>query len=100
MTDKDRLQLNLRFDGRRDLLESIKEAAEEADISLNEFVIRSLRASLVNPSIVIPQSNKGQRSPRVLDKPLTILLQVIGDRLTKIEEQLEGVISSRSNTLK
>lgn len=38
----DRVQLNLRLDGRRDLLESCKEVAASEGLSLNAWVIKQL----------------------------------------------------------
>jgi predicted HicB family RNase H-like nuclease len=39
MADKERIQLNLRLDGRPDLLEAIKEAAKAEDTSINSWVV-------------------------------------------------------------
>ena len=47
----DRCQLNLRLDGRRDLLESCKEVAAAQGLSLNAWVIKQLELGVS----VIPQ---------------------------------------------
>ena len=38
----DRCQLNLRLDGRRDLLETIKDVAAAEGLSVNAWVVRTL----------------------------------------------------------
>jgi uncharacterized protein (DUF1778 family) len=45
----DRKQLNLRLDNEGELLEEIKEAARDRNISLNQFVIEALRVALNKP---------------------------------------------------
>ena len=46
----DRVQLNLRLDGRRDLLETIKEVAASEGLSVNAWVIRTLEAAANSPA--------------------------------------------------
>ena len=46
----DRCQLNLRLDGRRDLLETIKEVAAAEGLSVNAWVIRTLEQATANPT--------------------------------------------------
>jgi hypothetical protein len=45
----DRVQLNLRLDGRRDLLETIKEAAAAQGLSVNAWVVRTLETAANSP---------------------------------------------------
>jgi hypothetical protein len=45
----DRCQLNLRLDGHRDLLETIKEVAAAEGLSVNAWVIRTLEQATANP---------------------------------------------------
>ena len=46
---RDRCQLNLRLDGRRDLLETIKELAAQG-LSVNAWVIRTLEQAVNTPT--------------------------------------------------
>jgi hypothetical protein len=46
----DRCQLNLRLDGRRDLLDTIKEVAAAEGLSVNAWVIRTLEQAIANPT--------------------------------------------------
>jgi predicted HicB family RNase H-like nuclease len=45
----DRVQLNLRLDGRRDLLETIKEVAAAEGLSVNAWVVKTLEQAASNP---------------------------------------------------
>jgi hypothetical protein len=45
----DRVQLNLRLDGRRDLLETIKEVAAAEGLSVNAWVLRVLEQATNSP---------------------------------------------------
>jgi len=80
MADNDRIQLNLRFDGRRELLDAVKAAAAASNISINEFVMRSLRASLSRPELIHLQS----ASIAPLDAVLENRLAAIEERLGKL----------------
>jgi len=60
----DRCQLNLRLDGRRDLLETIKEVAAAEGLSLNAWVIRTLEQAITNPT---PKSERTRSAPAVAD---------------------------------
>ena len=44
---QERVQLNLRLDGRKELLEAIKEAAEAADLSVNSWAIKAFESVAV-----------------------------------------------------
>lgn len=46
----DRVQLNLRLDGRRDLLETIKEVAAAEGLSVNAWVVKTLEQATSTPS--------------------------------------------------
>jgi Uncharacterized protein encoded in hypervariable junctions of pilus gene clusters len=46
----DRVQLNLRLDGRRDLLEIIKEVAAAEGLSVNAWVVKILEQAASNPT--------------------------------------------------
>jgi len=87
MADKERIQLNLRLDGRRELLDAVKAVAEAQDISINEFVIRSLKATTKKPELIHLQP-----------EPLAVLLDTaLENRVTAIEERL-GKIEGLSET--
>ena len=88
----DRCQLNLRLDGRRDLLETIKEVAAAEGLSLNEWVIRTLEQAITNPT---PKSEGTRSAPAVaddielaldnmLDKKLAAKLASLEERLGKL----------------
>jgi hypothetical protein len=88
----DRCQLNLRLDGRRDLLETIKEVAATEGLSLNAWVIRTLEQAIANPT----SKSEGIRpAPAVaddielvldnmLDKKLAAKLASFEERLGKL----------------
>jgi len=88
----DRCQLNLRLDGRRDLLEIIKEVAAAEGLSLNAWVIRTLEQAITNPT---PKSEGTRSAPAVaddielaldnmLDKKLATKLASFEERLGKL----------------
>ncbi|MEG4590067.1 hypothetical protein QUA54_33350 [Microcoleus sp. MOSTC5] len=85
----DRCQLNLRLDGRRDLLETIKEVAAAQGLSVNAWVVRTLEAA-ANPTA---QSEALRQSPAeiepLLDNRLdTLLDSKLAAKLAGIEERL------------
>jgi hypothetical protein len=90
----DRCQLNLRLDGRRDLLETIKDVAAAEGLSVNAWVIRALEVA-TNQTISEPiaqakpqVSNISDIEP-VLDKLLDSKLDtLLAAKLAGIEERL------------
>lgn len=93
----DRCQLNLRLDGRRDLLDSIKEIAASEGLSLNAYVIKVLEQAAKNVTIdVHEQEQKNSKiantegtSQVVLDKALdTLLDNKLAAKLAEFEERL------------
>ena len=83
----DRVQLNLRLDGRRDLLESIKEVAAEG-LSVNAWVVKTLEQAASNPS---PKSEGTHPAPPVADiEPLLekMLDNKLATKLASFEELL------------
>ncbi|MEG4447000.1 hypothetical protein QUB49_35505 [Microcoleus sp. AT9_B4] len=96
-----RLQLNLRLDGRQDLLETVKETAASEGLSVNAWVIKALeRATSVQESIATPGpiATEQQEAPKdsapldiepmldnLLDKKLDTLLAA---KLANFEERL------------
>jgi hypothetical protein len=83
----DRVQLNLRLDGRRDLLETIKGVAAAEGLSVNAWVIRTLEQAAANPT---PKSQGTHPTPAVDIEPLldTLLDKKLGAKLASFEERL------------
>ena len=87
----DRVQLNLRLDGRRDLLETIKEVAAAEGLSVNSWVIKTLEQAASNPT---PKSEGTHPAPpvedieqlldRMLDSKLAAKLANLEERLGKL----------------
>jgi hypothetical protein len=97
----DRLQLNLRLDGRRDLLETVKEVAASEGLSVNAWVIKTLeRATADRDAILTPDpiAIQAQDAPKdsipldiepMLDKLLDQKLDtLIAGKLANFEERL------------
>ncbi|MEG3985228.1 hypothetical protein [Microcoleus sp. D3_18a_C4] len=90
----DRCQLNLRLDGRRDLLETIKDIAAAEGLSVNAWVVRTLEQAAnqaVSAPPIQPQTQVSEISDiepvldSLLDKKLDTLLAA---KLAGIEERL------------
>jgi hypothetical protein len=84
----DRCQLNLRLDGRRDFLETIKEVAAAEGLSVNAWVIRTLEQAVANPTLkseAIPQTLAIEEIETMLD---TILDNKLAAKLASFEERL------------
>jgi hypothetical protein len=84
----DRVQLNLRLDGRRDLLETIKEVAAAEGLSVNAWVVKTLEQAASNPA---PKSEGTHPTPTVADiEPLldTVLDNKLAAKLASFEERL------------
>ena len=83
---KERIQLNLRLDGHKDLYEAVKLAASQKDTSVNQFVINALKAALGwdNEAAVSPQI---ESRLAVLESRLA-LVSSIENRLDEVEQQL------------
>ncbi len=69
----DRCQLNLRLDGRRDLLESCKEVAAAQGLSLNAWVIKQLELG----SSAIPQTPAVDTARQALDSRVDTARQAL-----------------------
>jgi hypothetical protein len=84
----DRVQLNLRLDGRRDLLETIKEVAAAEGLSVNAWVVKTLEEAASNPT---PKSEGTHPASPVADiEPLldTMLDNKLAAKLASFEERL------------
>jgi hypothetical protein len=75
---KDRCQLNLRLDGRRDLLETIKEVAAAEGLSLNAWVIRTLDQTIAHPT---PKSEGTRPASTVVDDIELVLDNMLDNKL-------------------
>ena len=74
----DRCQLNLRLDGRRDLLETIKEVAAVEGLSVNAWVIRTLQQAIANPT---PKPEGTRPAPAVADDIELVLDSMVDKKL-------------------
>jgi hypothetical protein len=74
----DRCQLNLRLDGRRNLLETIKEVAAAEGLSLNAWVIRTLDQAIAHPT---PKSGVTRLAPTVADDIELVLDNMLDEKL-------------------
>jgi hypothetical protein len=88
----DRVQLNLRLDGKRELLETIKEVAAAEGLSVNAWVVRTLEQATANPT---PQFQSIAQPPTtpdiepILDSKLDIMLDTkLAAKFAAIEERL------------
>jgi hypothetical protein len=84
----DRVQLNLRLDGRRDLLETIKEVAAVEGLSVNAWVVKTLEQAASNPT---PKSEGTHPTPPVADIERlldTMLDEKLAAKLSSFEERL------------
>ena len=89
----DRCQLNLRLDGRRDLLETIKDVAAAEGLSVNAWVIRTLEIATTNQAMPVIQSqpqvsNISDIEPVLDDLLDTKLDTLLAAKLAGIEERL------------
>jgi hypothetical protein len=90
----DRCQLNLRLDGRRDLLETIKDVAAAEGLSVNAWVVRTLEIAAnqaISAPTIQPQTQVSKISDiePVLDTLLdTELDNLLAAKLAGIEERL------------
>ena len=80
----ERIQLNLRLDGRKELLEAIKSAAAAKDLSINAFVLATMESAVgMASSVWVAPSSEDLES--VLDKLLD----------TKLEGRLDKLLADR-----
>ncbi|MEG5038889.1 MULTISPECIES: hypothetical protein [unclassified Microcoleus] len=90
----DRVQLNLRLDGKRELLETIKDVAAAEGLSVNAWVVRTLEQA-ANQAISAPPNQPQTQVSEisdiepVLDKLLDSKLDtLLAAKLAGIEERL------------
>lgn len=85
MSEKERLQLNLRLDGYRELYEAVKAEAARQNTSVNSFVINALKSSVGWQKEELP-FNQSSLSLEVILEALENRLDDILDK--KIEVKL------------
>jgi hypothetical protein len=84
MADKERLQLNLRLDGRQDLLDTIKVMARKEGLSLNAWVVATLAEKAgMEPTKPAPAEDLKSAITSVLD-------QVLAEKLANIKSELKA----------
>jgi hypothetical protein len=84
----DRCQLNLRLDGRRDLLETIKEVAAVEGLGVNAWVVKTLEQAAFN---LTPKSEGTHPTPLLAYiEPLldTMLDEKLAAKLVSFDERL------------
>ncbi|MEG3864998.1 MULTISPECIES: hypothetical protein [unclassified Microcoleus] len=86
----DRCQLNLRLDGRRDLLETIKDVAAAEGLSVNAWVVRTLEQA-ANQAIAAPLTQPQTQVSEILDiEP--VLDKLLDNKLdTLLAAKLAGI---------
>jgi hypothetical protein len=80
-----RVQLNLRLDGKKHLLEAIKEAAKEEGTSVNAWAVKVFESALGMEST--------DKAPTVEDLELTVtsvLDKLLADKLINIKSELKA----------
>lgn len=89
--NSDRVQLNLRLDGRKDLLDAIKEAAKEERTSVNSWVVRVLESALgMEAANTVPTGGDLEATvASVLDK-------LLADKLGNIKSELKAELLGES----
>jgi transaldolase len=96
----DRPQLNVRFDGKKELLASIKEVAAAEGLTVSAWVIRALEQAMANPTP--PQSQPTAQAPALeeieplLDSKLDAMLdEKLKAQFATFEQRLEGRLEER-----
>lgn len=77
----DRCQLNLRLDGKRDLLEACKEVAAAEGLSLNAWVVKQLEQAVT--------ATKSVQTPPTTSTEI-VLDNILDIPLDKIKEEMPG----------
>ncbi|MEG3976163.1 hypothetical protein QT970_16290, partial [Microcoleus sp. herbarium8] len=93
-----RLQLNLRLDGREDLLEAIKTSAETKGLSVNAWVVGLLESATgIKPASAAPTGGDLESTiAPLLDKLLDKLLaEKLAEKLASFEERLGKLSAAR-----
>jgi hypothetical protein len=87
-----RVQLNLRLDGKRELLETLKTVAAAEGLSVNAWVVRTLEQAAANPTAPSEATRRIPTIPDIeplLDSKLDIILdKKLAAKFAAIEERL------------
>ncbi len=96
----ERLQMNLRLDGRQDLLEAIKSMAATEGLSVNAWVVRTLESAVSTSPMEAKQtlvtSTETDIEPvldSLLDKKLDKLLDSLLDK--KLDKLLDSLLDKK-----
>jgi hypothetical protein len=84
MADKERIQLNLRLDGRADLLDAIKEAAKTEDTSINAWAVAVLADKLGMAA------SKPAPTEELESTVVAVLDRLLADKLATIKSELRA----------
>lgn len=83
----DRLQLNLRLDGRQELLDTIKAVAAAEGLSINAWVVRSLEVATGLADSVPAQAKGANKDSVALD------IEPVLDEL--LDKKLDGLVAAK-----
>lgn len=86
MSERERIQLNLRLDGHKELYEAVKAEAARQNTSVNSFVVSALKKAV------------GQQAGNQPAISLEAILEVVDSRLdtlvdSKLAERLEKLVA-------
>lgn len=87
---KERIQLNLRLDGHRELYDAVKVRATTENTSVNQFVINALRSALgweLIESTLSPKTEVLESRLAALEERLALVIS-LEERLAKVENEL------------
>lgn len=83
MTERERIQLNLRFDKHKDLYSAVRQAAKEQGISINDFVVNALQGVLgweIKGNTPSPEAMQ-QLEERLEERLVHRLVELVDERI-------------------
>jgi transposase-like protein len=87
---RERIQLNLRLDGHKELYEAVKAAAAEQDTSVNAWVINAMRSALGWEPLNSPTRSQALEERLAVLEERLALVATLEERLTALETQEES----------
>jgi hypothetical protein len=90
MSERERIQLNLRLDGHKELYEAVKAVAAEQDTSVNAWVINAMRSALGWSPIESPARAQALEERLAVLEERLALVATLEERLTALETQEES----------
>jgi transposase-like protein len=90
MSEKERIQLNLRLDGHKELYEAVKAAAASQDTSVNAWVINAMRSALGWEPLNSPTRSQALEERLAVLEERLALVATLEERLTALETQEES----------